>query len=225
MNINESIRKYWIKTPQLFSEQYESSPLSLMSPVNLFLHARRKRVLSTLKDLKGKKVLDVGCGSGVFVVEFVKKGATVVGIDYSKKMIELAEIETVKYKLPKNKFKLQIASATNLPFKNNYFDIILATGLTDYLSDPENQKFIKEASRTIKKGGYLLVSFPVANSPFSFFRSGIGLFLRQKLMKLPPIKNEFDMQRISQLFSPNKLKIIEKHKVFLTMWMILAQRK
>ena len=117
-------------------------------------------MLSILRDLKGKKVLDVGCGSGVFVVEFVKRGASVIGIDYSKKMIKLAENETEKYKLPKNKFKLQIAGATNLPFKNNYFDIILATGLTDYLSDLENEKFIKEASRTIKKGGHLLVSFP-----------------------------------------------------------------
>jgi ubiquinone/menaquinone biosynthesis C-methylase UbiE len=225
MNINESIKKYWIKTPQLFSEQYETSPLSLVSPVNLFLHARRKRVLSTLKNLKGKKVLDVGCGSGVFVVEFVKRGASVIGIDYSKKMIELAENETEKYKLPKNKFKLHVGSAANLPFKNSYFDIILATGLTDYLSDMENEKFIKEAARTIKKSGQLLVSFPSASSPFSFFRSGLGLFLRQKLMKLPPIKNEFDMQRISQLLLPNKFKIIKSHKVFLTMWMIHAVRK
>ena len=45
-----------------------------------------------LRPLEGKKILDVGCGSGRFCIAFAKEGAAkVVGIDFAKGMIEIAE--------------------------------------------------------------------------------------------------------------------------------------
>src|SRR4030042_5022352 len=95
------INKYWIDTPELFSEKYTNSFLQNLSPVNMFLNKRRQEVLKLTRNLKGKKVLDVGCGSGVFMLEFIKRGAEVIGLDYSQKMLDLAKKELNFYKVDK----------------------------------------------------------------------------------------------------------------------------
>src|SRR5437868_2138312 len=46
------------------------------------------------KDLTGKMVLDAGCGSGIYAREMARRGATVIGIDISDTMIEIANSET-----------------------------------------------------------------------------------------------------------------------------------
>lgn len=219
------IKKYWQFTPELFSEKYEINYLSLLSPVNMFLLRRRKKALEIAGNIKGQKILDVGCGSGVFMMEFIKRGATVIGIDYSQKMLDLAKKEFQKYKIPKNKYKLIKADAKKLPFKDNSFDLILATGLTDYMTDQDDKKFIHEAARVLKKNGKLIVSFPIDKSPFSFIRSGIGLEIRQKFFKLPPIHNDFSIEKINDYLEKAGMKVKQSHKIFSTMWLILAQFK
>lgn len=219
------IKKYWLNTPEFFSEKYENSFIQSLSPVNAFLTARRKKVLKLAGNVKNKKILDVGCGSGIFMLDFTKQGATVTGVDYSQKMLDLAGRELKSHRIARNKYSLKKASATMLPFKEKSFDIILATGLTDYLTDGENKKFIKEAARVLKKEGKFIVSFPVEKSPFSFVRSGIGLKIRRKLFKLPPIHNQFSLPKIYKMLKEVGLEENDHHKIFTTMWLIVAQFK
>src|SRR3989344_1447352 len=219
------IKKYWQNTPGSFSEKYQTNFLKLASPVNLFLYLRRKEVLKLAGSIKGKKILDVGCGSGVFLLEFIKMGATVVGIDYSQKMLSMAEAELKLYKIPKDKYKLILANATNLPLKNQSFDLVLATGLTDYMTDQDDLKFLQEAARVLKPNGSLIVSFPVERSPFSFMRKGIGLAIRQRVFKLPPIHNEFTLKKIKRFLNAVDMKCEETHKIFATMWLVVAKFK
>lgn len=223
MNSFKVIKKYWQNTPELFSEKYTNNFFQNLSPVNIFLSKRRMEVLKLTKNLEGKKVLDVGCGSGILMLEFLKRGATVTGIDYSQKMLDLAKQELNFYKVDKKKYKLILANATNLPFSDKSFDLVLATGLTDYMSDKDNQKFIKEAARVLKKDGSLIVSFPVENSPFSIARYGIGLKIRQKVFKLPPIQNQFSLEKIRNFLKKEKMVDIKHTKIFATMWLVLAK--
>ena len=217
------IKKYWQDTPQYFSEKYESNFIQMLSPVNMFLAARRKKAHELAGNIKGKKILDAGCGSGIFMIDFIKKGAFVVGIDYSQKMLDLARKELTAHKIPKNKYVLKLADATSLPFKDNEFDLILATGLTDYLTDQQDEKFVEEASRVLKKNGSLIISFSVKNSPFSFARSGLGLKIRQRIFKLPPIQNEFTLEKLRIFLQKYGLADKKHHKIFATMWLVLAQ--
>ena len=216
------IKKYWQNTPERFFEQYNISPFKLFSPVNLFLHSRRGKILTLAGEVTSKKILDVGCGSGVFMAEFIKRGAHVTGVDYSERMLKEAVKQLNQFKISKSKYLLKNADAVKLPFKDKKFDIVLATGLTDYLTNAENRLFIKEAKRVLKPKGIIIVSFPVEGSPFSFLRKGAGLKIRQKQFKLPPIKNSFSIERIRGLLKSVKLKDIERHKIFSTMWLIVA---
>lgn len=220
-----TIKKYWIETPERFSEQYINKFYFLISPTNIFLRSRRRKVLDLLNDVHGKKVLDVGCGSGILMIDLIKKGAYVVGVDYSKKMISIAQKELKYAKISKSRYQLLKADARNLSFKNQSFDIILATGLTDYLPGKGNEKFMREASRVLKKEGKLIISFPVEKSPVSFLRFGAGLWLRKTILKLPPIANKFSLSDIRSLLNKNGLIDVQHLKVFYTMWIIVAKHK
>ena len=219
------IQKYWQKTPEFFSEKYQTNFIKLLSPVNLFLFLRRNKALKLAGDVKGQQVLDVGCGSGVFMIDFTKRGAFVAGVDYSQKMLDIAKKELDIFKIPKNKYTLKKADATKLPFGQDEFDLVLATGLTDYLNDRQDQKFLQEAARVLKKSGTLIVSFPVEKSPFSFIRSGVGLEIRQKIFKLPPIHNQFSLEKVREFLSIAGLEEVEHHKILTTMWLIVARFK
>jgi ubiquinone/menaquinone biosynthesis C-methylase UbiE len=53
-------------------------------------HTLPPEVRASLSDLKGKRVLHVGCGSGAATLEFVELGASVTGVDASDGALELA---------------------------------------------------------------------------------------------------------------------------------------
>jgi len=71
--------------------------------------------------LKGKKILDAGCGSGIYSTLLAQKGAVVTGVDISSKMIEIAKKE-----LPgKVAVTYLVGDLYDLPVKDQEFDIIV----------------------------------------------------------------------------------------------------
>jgi len=102
-------------------------------------------------DLKGKKLLDIGCGPGIHLKTYLERGAKGFGIDISSKMIELA-----KKHCPDAEFK--VGSAYKLEFEDNSFDIITSSLVLDHLQDFE--KAAKEIQRVLKPGGLFIYSAP-----------------------------------------------------------------
>lgn len=95
-------------------------------------------------------VLDVACGTGetaCFLVETY--GCRVIGLDASSFMIAKAERKAGQRGLD---IKFVEGDAHNLPFPNNYFDIVISE-CTVCLLDKE--KAIKEMVRVVKSGGYV----------------------------------------------------------------------
>ena len=103
--------------------------------------------------------LDIGCGNGPLVIKMAKKysGAKVIGIDYwgsgwdySQKECERnARIENVT-----GQVKFERASASDLPYENEYFDAVVSNFVFHEVADAKDKKeLIKEALRIVKKGG------------------------------------------------------------------------
>lgn len=69
-----------------FAEDYASH--AAVSPYNALYD--RPAVLDLLGPVAGKRILDVGCGPGLYAKELVDRGASVVGIDHSPEMIGIA---------------------------------------------------------------------------------------------------------------------------------------
>jgi len=79
------------------------------------------RLLAVLVDeLQGKKVLEVGVGTGRFAVPLQKSGISVVGVDISRRMVELG--------LAKGLRDVVFADGARLPFASKSFDV--ATTIT-----------------------------------------------------------------------------------------------
>src|SRR5438477_8889174 len=85
-------------------------------------------------DVKGKRVLDVGCGSGRYAVRFALEGAEVVGVDVSESMLAIARSRAEALGVSARcRFLRQSFSEWD---SREQFDIITAIGLFDYVGDP-----------------------------------------------------------------------------------------
>ena len=123
-----------------------------------------KDVRTCVVELSGVKagdwVLDVACGSGDQVFHYAQKGAIATGVDENPNMIELAEKNWERRRF--NQATFDIASATELPFPDGYFDIVsISLALHEMDRDARN-KAVSEMKRVVKKNGILMfVDFQV----------------------------------------------------------------
>lgn len=115
-----------------------------------FLDSFEKNLLlPMLGDIRCKKILDVGAGTGRLSLRLAEKGADVVALDISEKM--LAEL------INKNKkINIVVGNAEQLPFEDNYFDAVAAAFLIVHLKDP--RIFFDEVYRVLKDGGQFIVT-------------------------------------------------------------------
>ncbi len=145
----------------------------------------RKFINNQLPSLKGKTILDVGCGSGIDIVNYEKKGASeVFGIDSSKSMIKEAK------KIVKRKENIFVGSMEKMPFKNNQFDFIVGRFSIHYLKNLD--KTYEEFSRVLKKNGILIL---VVHHPFlGFMQSGAKGYWLKRTIKMNLYKHHVKIQ-------------------------------
>jgi len=102
----------------------------------------------------GDRVLDVCCGTGEQVFCYVEKGASATGVDRNPGMIEIAEKNRQRRGFKDGIFHL--ASATQLPFLDDYFDCAsISLGLHE-IQRAERYKTVNEMRRVVKKEGVLM---------------------------------------------------------------------
>ena len=104
------------------------------------------------KPLKNINILDIGCGGGLLAEPMSRLGANVVGIDASKKNIEIAKFHSKKSKL---KINYIATSPEKLKIKKK-FDVILNMEIVEHVNDIDF--FIKESSKLLKKNGLMFVA-------------------------------------------------------------------
>jgi len=109
-------------------------------------------IKSSDKPLKNIKILDIGCGGGLLSEPMCRLGASVVGIDASKKNIEVAKFHAKKNKL---KINYKVASPEILKTKNK-FDVILNMEIVEHVEDINF--FIKKSSQLLKKNGLMFIA-------------------------------------------------------------------
>jgi ubiquinone/menaquinone biosynthesis C-methylase UbiE len=96
----------------------------------------------------GRRLLDVGCGTGHWSAFFARRGYRVTGIDVAPAMIEAARAA-----VPNGSFR--VADACELPFARASFDVVAAMATLEFLADPAAAA--REMARCARPGGTLLV--------------------------------------------------------------------
>ncbi|MFA6474514.1 MAG: class I SAM-dependent methyltransferase [Patescibacteria group bacterium] len=108
----------------------------------------------------GDKVLDIGSGAGypsARMAEMVGKDGTVVGLEYSKSMLGIADDEkgepaSKKYEALKQLMFIN-GDATNMPIQEKSFDVATSFMVLHNLELPQVQKVLQETARVLKPGG------------------------------------------------------------------------
>jgi len=106
-------------------------------------------ILKFLGDLKGKKVLDVGCGDGRSFDDLLYAGGELYGVDISPEMLKLA-------KKRHSNVQLYETDAINLPFEDDSFDVVTAFFFIVHIKDLES--VFDEIYRVLKPGGSFILT-------------------------------------------------------------------
>ncbi len=130
------------------------------------------------EEVKGKTVLDAGCGTGIFSIIFARNGAQkVTGIDISPGSLQTAQGLKKRFGLSNVEF-LNLDMLT-LPFADRSFDIVWAWGTVHHTTNP--LQAIAELTRVLRNGGSLLLAV-YKRTRLTFIHEAI----RKTLLKTPP---------------------------------------
>ncbi len=161
--IQSAVFDYW-NTHTLGMQYVTDSGIAVGSP-EFFEHIRpwmnpykfpwiMERIEREAKILKGKHLLEIGCGMGYDSLEFLKRGVLVTATDLTPNAVAMTrrhfEIAGVQAE------EVRTADALNLPFEAETFDAVWSNGVMHATGD--TPKAIQEARRVLKFGGRAIIS-------------------------------------------------------------------
>lgn len=114
-------------------------------------HYDRPAVLELVGDIAGKRVLDAGCGPGIYSEELLAQGADLAAVDGSAAMVELA-----RARLGARVQVLHADLAEALPFAESEFDLIVCALVIHHLDD--RRACLQEFFRVLRPGGHVVIS-------------------------------------------------------------------
>ena len=152
----KEIEKFSKMSSQWWNPNGKFKPLHNFNPIRIrYIKdsiTRHFKIKSSIAPLKKINILDIGCGGGLLSEPMCRLGANVVGIDASRKNIEVA-----KFHAKKNKLKINyICSSPEVLKTQKKFDVILNMEIVEHVEDINF--FIKKSSELLKKNGLMFVA-------------------------------------------------------------------
>ncbi len=175
----------------------------------------RKHFYSLLPDLKGKTLLDVGCGSGHDAEYYVNKGAKVSGIDISENEIELAKKKT--------NGNFIVGNMNNLHYENNSFDVV--TSFYALQTSDDVPKALSEMIRVAKPNARIVIvtKHPTRNLLESYVndknldyyaKRKVTSYIFNKSIKLSEPGHTMMDYLSASVLDKSKLEVFEEHTDF-----------
>ncbi len=165
------MKDFWNNTAKKFGEENGYRPVLLPTSkglVNWYVDFVQKTALEQfIQKLSKKTVLDLGCGVGRWSVRLATRNTYVIGIDLSREMIKLAKKQVTKKKIQNIDFI--VASAQNLPFALESFDVMLSVTVLQHIVDSRDfNAAVNDLIRTLKPKGQIIVLEFINNRADSF---------------------------------------------------------
>lgn len=120
------------------------------------------KILAKLSEVKARKVLDLGCGSGRHMVYLVQNGFAAYGFDIAYTGMEIAN----KW-LEKNGLKADLKTGSiyeKLPYESDFFDAVISTQTINHGLIGDIRLCIKEIERVLKTGGFIFITVRKRNT-------------------------------------------------------------
>lgn len=179
-NLND-INEFWSKEP---CGSYEIN--SCKNKRDFFKKYRKFRysllwhipALVPFQEVKGKNVLEIGCGNGADGVMFAINGADYTGVDLTQTAVDAAREH---FELLGLKGTFQIENAEQLSFDDNTFDMIYSYGVLHHTYSPA--KAVMEVYRVLKPDGKAVIMLYHKNS-FNYYIRIMGYMRFRVLFKI-----------------------------------------
>lgn len=136
---------------------------------NLFLK-RLEMVLDMIGLKRGKKILEIGYGSGILFLELSKRFDEIHGVDIHNK-INLVETMLKKEGITAN---LKVGDILKLPYEDEEFDNVVCVSVLEHIPRLSLNKAVSEIHRLLKPGGIAVVGFPSIGKKMDFLFRIIG---------------------------------------------------
>jgi SAM-dependent methyltransferase len=130
-----------------------------MSPSDTYLRAHDE-VLADLVELRGRRVVDVGCGSGALVRWLRSEGADVVGVECGEIMLRAAHDAD-----PDHPEAYLEGVGQDLPLPDDSADVVVFSYSLHHVPRAAMVDALREAHRVLRAGGILYVVEPLAKGP------------------------------------------------------------
>jgi 2-polyprenyl-6-hydroxyphenyl methylase/3-demethylubiquinone-9 3-methyltransferase len=153
----------------------EARLLHEMNPTRFGYFCKAIRQSSEISNLK---VLDVGCGGGLVSEKFAEGGAQVTVFDLSGPSLEAARQHALNNGLA---IDYQQVSASNLPFPDAAFDVVVCCDFVEHVSD-KLDIFLVEMARVLRPGGIFL--FDTINR--TFISQLVAIWILQDILQIVP---------------------------------------
>ena len=155
----------------------------------------------SFKPLKGKRILDIGCGGGILCESLTRLGADVTGIDTSSNAIKVAKEHSKKNKLNIRYFQSEVSKFQ----PNNKYDIITSMEVLEHINNIE--LFLKETYHLLNNNGVFIGS--TINKTIRSYL--VSITIAEKILGIIP-KGTHDWNKY---INPNSLRIkFLKHNFF-----------
>lgn len=166
----------------------------------------RSKVVDFTNAGKDMEILDVATGTGKQAFAYAKCGYNVIGIDLSEGMLKVANRKN-RYK----NAKFLVGDATNLPFKDNSFDMVSVSFALHTMPPTIRQKVLTEMARVTRLAGTVVIV------DFAFPPTGIGKYLVYDIVKVPMGKHfvEFTHSDLEGLLEKSGIEIRKERRVIL----------
>ena len=156
------------KDKQLFDDSVEFYNEWFTTRIGkLVLETEQELINRFVDPLPGDRILDAGCGTGIFTLDFLKAGASVTGLDISRGML-LNAVTGLKY-MP---FFAVQGDMIKLPFKDAVFDKAVSITALEFIEDA--QTAVNELFRVTRPGGIVIAATLNSLSPWAVRRSQKG---------------------------------------------------
>lgn len=160
-----------------------------------YIHMKRYQI--ALKNCKEGTILDLGCGLG-WGTNFLSSKGKVVGLDVDCKIIQDAERRYGN----KDGIEFICADAISIPFENCTFDCIISLENIEHVNN--QQKYLQEVHRTLKKDGILILSTP--NKDRITIR--LARLMRRDSYQNPYHFHEFNFEELEEAFKENNFELL-----------------
>jgi SAM-dependent methyltransferase len=154
-DIKQSVKAHWEQEPcELRAGKSKADHRRFFEEIDAFRYAVSPFVMGFAKfaDGSGKKVLEVGLGSGSDFMRWARGGAELYGIDLTEASVALIRDRVA---MEEKTADVRVGDAEALPFSNDFFDIVYSCGVIHHT--PDTEKAAQELYRVCAPGGIIRI--------------------------------------------------------------------